>query len=40
MDNATIGMLAKQVDIDGKAAGDVAQAWLDANPSIWKPWTH
>jgi glycine betaine/proline transport system substrate-binding protein len=30
---------SKDVDVDGKAVADVAQAWVDANESIWKPWT-
>jgi ABC-type proline/glycine betaine transport system substrate-binding protein len=30
---------AKEVDVDGKAVADVAQAWVDANEATWKPWT-
>ena len=39
MDNDTISALAKQVDIDGKKVDEVAQAWVDANEKVWKPWT-
>ena len=39
IDNDTVGALAKQVDVDGKKVPDVAQAWVDANEAVWKPWT-
>ena len=38
-DNDTIGKLTAQIDLDGKKAADVADAWLAANESTWKPWT-
>jgi glycine betaine/proline transport system substrate-binding protein len=39
MSNDVIGGLAKEVDVDGKAVADVAQAWVDGNEAVWKPWT-
>jgi glycine betaine/proline transport system substrate-binding protein len=39
MSNEVINGLAKAVDVDGQAVADVAQAWVDANEAVWKPWT-
>lgn len=39
MSNDVIGGLATQVDVEGKTVQDVAQAWVDANEAVWKPWT-
>jgi glycine betaine/proline transport system substrate-binding protein len=39
MTNDVINGMAKEVDVDGKAVADVAQAWVDANEAVWKPWT-
>ncbi len=36
--NAQIAEMAKFVDIDEMEAEDAAQAWLDANEAVWKPW--
>lgn len=37
--NAQIAEMAKLVDVDEMEPEDAAQAWLDANESVWKPWT-
>lgn len=37
--NAQIAQMAKFVDIDEMEPEDAAQAWLDANEAVWKPWT-
>ncbi len=37
--NQQIAEMAKLVDIDEMEAEDAAQAWLDANETVWKPWT-
>ena len=37
--NAQIAEMAKLVDIDEMEPEDAAQAWLDANEAVWKPWT-
>ena len=39
MTNEVINGMAKDVDVEGKAVADVAQAWVDANEAVWKPWT-
>lgn len=39
MTNDIIGALAIQVDVDGGAVADVAEAWVADNEAIWKPWT-
>jgi glycine betaine/proline transport system substrate-binding protein len=39
VDNETIGRLSLKVDVEGMAVADVAQAWVDENEAIWKPWT-
>jgi glycine betaine/proline transport system substrate-binding protein len=39
MTNEAIGALAKKVDVEGMAVADVAQAWVDENEAVWKPWT-
>ena len=36
--NPQIAEMAKMVDIDEMEAEDAAQAWLDANEAVWKPW--
>lgn len=37
--NAQIAEMAKLVDVDGMEPEDAATAWLEANESVWKPWT-
>ncbi|MCC0064422.1 MAG: ABC transporter substrate-binding protein [Defluviimonas sp.] len=37
--NHQIAEMAKLVDIDEMEPEDAAQAWLDANESVWQPWT-
>jgi glycine betaine/proline transport system substrate-binding protein len=39
MTNDVINGMAKKVDIDGMSVQDVAQAWVDENEAVWKPWT-
>ena len=39
MDNETIGLLAKKVDVEGMSVPDVAEKWVADNEAIWKPWT-
>ena len=39
MTNAVIGALAIQVDVDGMAVADAAEAWVAENEAVWKPWT-
>lgn len=36
--NLQIAEMAKLVDIDEMEPEDAAQAWLDANKSVWQPW--
>lgn len=36
--NAQIAEMSKFVDIDEMEPEDAAQAWLDANEAVWKPW--
>jgi glycine betaine/proline transport system substrate-binding protein len=38
MTGNTLGLMAGEVDVDGKAAGEVAKNWLDANETTWKAW--
>lgn len=28
----------RAMSVDGKSAAEAAQAWIDANPTIWQPW--
>jgi glycine betaine/proline transport system substrate-binding protein len=37
--NPQIAEMAKLVDVDEMEPEDAAQAWLDANQAVWKPWT-
>ena len=38
-DAKELGLLAGEVDLNGKTIEDVAQAWVDNNEAKWKPWT-
>lgn len=38
MDGKTLGLLAGEVDLDGKSVAEAATNWLTANESVWKPW--
>ena len=38
MDTKELGLLAGEVDLDGKTLEDVAAAWIDANEANWKAW--
>jgi glycine betaine/proline transport system substrate-binding protein len=38
MDAKTLGTLAGEVDVAGKAVSDVAKAWIDSNEATWKAW--
>lgn len=37
--NPQIAEMAKLVDVDEMEPEDAASAWLEANESVWKPWT-
>jgi len=37
--NAEIAEMSVYVDVDKMEPEDAAQAWLDANEAVWKPWT-
>ncbi len=39
IDNATMGGLIAQVDLEGKSVEEVVQGWLDANQDVWQAWT-
>jgi glycine betaine/proline transport system substrate-binding protein len=39
MDNKTMGDMIGQVDLEGKSVDEVAEAWIEANESVWKEWT-
>lgn len=39
MDNATMGQLVAEVDLDGKTVEDVVAAWMAANEPTWQAWT-
>lgn len=39
IDNATIGKLVGEIDLENKSTTDVAKAWLAANEATWKAWT-
>jgi glycine betaine/proline transport system substrate-binding protein len=39
IDNATIGKLVAEIDLENKSTTDVAKAWLAANEATWKAWT-
>ena len=36
--NAQIAEMAKLVDIDGMDPEEAAEAWLEANEDVWRPW--
>ncbi len=38
IDNAAMGDMVGQVDLEGKELDAVAQAWLDANKDVWSGW--
>ncbi|MEY8840039.1 ABC transporter substrate-binding protein [Cribrihabitans sp. XS_ASV171] len=38
IDNAAMGDMVGQVDLQGKEVDAVAQAWLDANKDVWSGW--
>ena len=39
IDNATMGALVAEVDLDGKSVDEVVKAWMDANQATWQSWT-
>jgi len=39
MDNATMGQMVGEVDLDGKSVDEVVKAWMDANQATWQSWT-
>jgi glycine betaine/proline transport system substrate-binding protein len=40
MDTKELGLLAGEVDLQGKSIDDVAAAWVAANEAKWKPWVN
>ena len=40
MDTKELGLLAGQVDLDGKKLEDVADAWINANEAKWRAWAN
>lgn len=38
IDNATMGKLIAEVDLDGKSVDSVVAAWMTANEATWKAW--
>ncbi|MDH3473405.1 MAG: ABC transporter substrate-binding protein [Rhodospirillales bacterium] len=38
IDNATMGNLIAEVDLEGKSVDDVVAGWLSANEKVWKAW--
>ena len=38
--NPQIAEMAKLVDIDEMEPEEAAEAWLEANEDVWKPWTN
>ncbi len=40
LDAKELGLLAGQVDLDGKTIEDVAEAWVNANESKWRGWVN
>ncbi len=40
LDAKELGLLAGQVDLDGKTIEDVAEAWVKANESKWRAWVN
>jgi len=36
--NAQIAEMAKLVDVDGMEPEDAAEAWMESNETVWKPW--
>ena len=39
IDNATMGQLVAEVDLEGKSVDEVVDAWMDANEATWQSWT-
>ena len=39
MDNATMGELVAEVDLEGVSVDDAVNAWMDANEATWQSWT-
>jgi glycine betaine/proline transport system substrate-binding protein len=39
IDAKELGLLGAEVDLEGKSIEEVAQAWVDANESVWSKWT-
>jgi len=40
METKELGLLAGEVDLQGKSIDDVAAAWVAANEAKWKPWVN
>lgn len=38
IDNATMGQLITEVDLNGKTVDGVVGEWMAANEAVWKPW--
>ena len=39
MDNATMGELVAEVDLEGVSVDEAVNAWMDANEATWQSWT-
>ena len=39
IDNATMGQLVAEVDLEGKSVDEVVDAWMAANEATWQSWT-
>ena len=38
MDNATLGSLVHEIDVEGSSVEDVAMAWATENEAVWREW--